>query len=60
MDIEDLEPRKAKPQPKDLDAMGIEELEQYLGELESEAGRVRAKIADKKSYMEGAEDFFKR
>jgi uncharacterized small protein (DUF1192 family) len=60
MDIEDLEPRKAKPRPKDLDAMGIEELEEYLGELESEAERVRAKIAGKKSYMEGAEAFFKR
>jgi uncharacterized small protein (DUF1192 family) len=60
MDIEDLEPRKAKPQPKDLEAMGIEELEAYLGELETEAERVRAKIASKKSYMEGAEAFFKR
>ena len=31
MDLEDLEPRKAESKPKDLEAMGIEELEAYCG-----------------------------
>jgi uncharacterized small protein (DUF1192 family) len=59
MDIEELEPQKKKPQPKDLDAMGVEELEDYLAELEAEAARVKAKIESKKSYLAGAADFFK-
>lgn len=60
MDPEDLEPRKAKPKPKDLEAMGIEELEAYLAELETEAQRVRDKLAAKKAYLSGADGLFKR
>ena len=60
MDPEDLEPRSAQPKPKDLDEMGIEELEDYLAELNAEAERVQAKIAAKKAYLEGAAaSFFK-
>ncbi|MEE8507250.1 MAG: DUF1192 domain-containing protein [Kiloniellales bacterium] len=61
MDIEDLEPRKAQaePIPKKLDDMGIDELEEYLAELNAEAARVRAEIEGKKSYMAGAEALFK-
>jgi uncharacterized small protein (DUF1192 family) len=60
MDLEDLEPRKQQPKPKDLEALGVDELEAYLAELEEEAERVRAKIAAKKAYLSGAEDLFKR
>jgi uncharacterized small protein (DUF1192 family) len=59
MDLEDLEPRKQQPKPKDLESMGVEELEEYLAELESEAERVRQKIAAKKDYLSGAADLFK-
>ncbi|MEM7223186.1 MAG: DUF1192 family protein [Pseudomonadota bacterium] len=59
MDLEDLEPRKQKPKPKDLESLGIEELEEYLGELEAEAARVRDKIAAKRAYLKGAEGLFK-
>lgn len=59
MDIEDLEPRKQKPKPKDLDSLGIEQLEEYLAELQAEAARVEEKIAVKKSYLSGADSFFK-
>ncbi len=60
MDLEDLEPRKQTPKPKDLEAMGVEELEAYLAELEGEAERVKAKIEAKKSYLSGADALFKR
>ena len=60
MDLEDLEPRKQQPKPKDLESMGVEELEEYLAELESEAERVREKIAAKKAYLSGADSLFKR
>ncbi len=59
MDIEDLEPRKAIEKPKDLDALGIEQLEDYLAELEAEAQTVREKIAAKKAYLSGAAGLFK-
>lgn len=60
MDLEDLEPRKQKPKPKDLDSLGVDELEEYLANLEAEAARVREKIAAKKSYLSGADTLFKR
>lgn len=60
MDLDDLEPRKQQPKAKDLEAMGVDELEAYLAELEEEAERVRAKIAAKKAYLSGAEGLFKR
>jgi uncharacterized small protein (DUF1192 family) len=60
VDIEDLEPRQKQPKPKDLDAMGVDDLTAYLATLEAEADRVKAKIASKKSYLAGADSFFKR
>ena len=59
MDMEDLEPRKAIAKPADLDALGVDELEAYLADLESEAERVRAKIQGKKDYLSGAAALFK-
>lgn len=59
MDLEDLEPRKQKPKPKDLDIMGVEELEDYLAELQAEAERVKEKITAKKAYLSGATGLFK-
>ena len=40
-------------------SLGVEQLEEYLAEIEAEAQRVRAKIAEKKDYLDGAEKFFK-
>ena len=59
MDPEELEPRKAIAKPVDLDNLGVEELRDYLAELETEAERVRAKIASKTDYRGAAESFFK-
>ena len=59
MDLEDLEPLKKKPKPKDLDNLGVDELEDYLAELEAEMARVREKLAAKKAYLSGAEGLFK-
>jgi uncharacterized small protein (DUF1192 family) len=59
MDLDELEPTKKKPAPKDLDALGVEQLDEYLAELETEVARVRVKITEKKDYLAGAENFFK-
>ena len=59
MDLDELEPQKKKAAPKDLDAMGVEQLEEYLAEIETEAARVRAKIAEKKTTWPALRRFFK-
>ena len=60
MDEEDVEPRRKRPQPKDLTLMGIEELETYIAELEAEIARVRVEITAKLGQRRGAEALFKR
>jgi uncharacterized small protein (DUF1192 family) len=60
MDEEDLEPRRRKPQPRDLSLLGVVELEAYLAELEAEIARVRGEIAIKLGRRHGAEALFRR
>ena len=59
MDNDDLEPRKPIAKPRDLDLLGVEELQDYLAELEAEAARVREKIKAKTDYRGAAEALFK-
>ena len=42
-------PRALRPKPADLDVMGIEELNEYIAELEAEIERVRSAIVKKSS-----------
>ncbi len=60
MDTDDLEPRKVKPQPKNLEIMGVVELNGYIAELEAEIARVKAVIASKTTHRVGAEGLFKK
>ncbi len=62
MPIEDdlPRPKPARLTPPVLDAMGIAELETYIGELEAEIARVRADIARKGSHRAAADLFFKK
>ena len=60
MDEEDLLPRKAKPQPKNLDPVSIEELNLYIGELEDEIRRVRTEISKKQKIRDGAAALFRK
>ena len=59
MDFDELEPVKKKPVVKDLDALSIEAIGEYIGELEAEIMRAREKITLKEKAREGAESFFK-
>lgn len=56
----DLEPRQAKPKPKDLDVMSIEALREYIASLEAEIERARASIAAKEQHRSAADAVFKR
>jgi len=58
--FEDLEPRKAKPAPKDLTVMGVAEIEAYIVTLEAEITRARAAIAAKQAQKSAAEAFFRK
>jgi uncharacterized small protein (DUF1192 family) len=60
MEESDLEPRHKPAKPKDLSLMGIEELEDYIAELETEITRVRLEITTKLGQRRGAEALFRR
>lgn len=59
MDLDELEPRKQKPKPRNLDVLSIEELNDYIEEMRAEIKRVEEKIAAKKAHMSAAADIFK-
>ena len=60
MDEEDLAPQKAPAKLRDLDSLSIEELEDYIAEMEAEIRRVRADIEKKQRHRAGVEGLFKR
>ena len=60
MDLEDLEPRKTAPKPRDLDSLSIQELRDYIAGLEAEILRAREKIAAKEAHLSGAASLFKQ
>ncbi|MDA8232300.1 MAG: DUF1192 domain-containing protein [Magnetospirillum sp.] len=60
MDWEDLEPRRKAPAPKNLETMSVEELGEYISQLEAEIARAKAAIAAKRSVRAGADALFKR
>jgi len=60
MDTDDLEPpKKKKLAPPVLDEMSIEELGEYIDELEAEVARARAVIRDKEKARGKAASVFK-
>lgn len=59
MDLDDLEPRKKKPQLRNLDPLSVEELENYIAEMKAEILRVEQKIAAKKAHLSAAAGLFK-
>ncbi len=60
MDEEDLEPLRATPKPRNLDPMSIEQLNEYIVELDVEIARVRAEIAGKSDHLGAAEELFRK
>ena len=60
MDDEDDLPRPAAWQPRNLEPLSIDQLEDYIAVLEGEIARVRDDIAAKRSIRDAAEAFFKK
>lgn len=60
MDPEELEPRKTKPEQKNLEPLSVDELEAYIGDLEAEIDRVRQAIVAKRQVRAGADSLFRK
>jgi uncharacterized small protein (DUF1192 family) len=58
--MDDDPPRHTQAPKRNLDRMGIAELEAYIAELEQEIARVRGAINAKQSVRGGADALFKR
>jgi uncharacterized small protein (DUF1192 family) len=60
MDDEDDLPKKLDWQPRNLESLSIDQLEDYISVLEGEIARVRADIAAKRTDLGAAEAIFKK
>jgi uncharacterized small protein (DUF1192 family) len=60
IDPDELEPRRKAAPVRNLDPLGVEELEAYVAELEAEIRRVKAEIEVKRKRRTGADAIFKR
>lgn len=56
---DDAEPRHRQPEKKNLDAMSVEALRDYVLELKAEIDRVEAAIAAREAARRSAASFFK-
>jgi uncharacterized small protein (DUF1192 family) len=59
-ELDDLDPKQKKPQLKNLDAMNIEDLKEYIAVLKAEIVRVEEKLKAKQSHAAAAASFFKK
>ena len=56
---DDLDPRTKKPKLRNLDALSVEELHDYIEELKAEIVRVESEIIKKQKHMNAASSLFK-
>ena len=59
-DLDDLDPKQKKSQPKNLDVMNIDDLKEYAGVLKAELARVEEKLKAKHSHAAAAASLFKK
>ncbi len=59
-DLDDLDPKQKKTQPRNLDSMNIDDLKEYVAVLKAELVRVEEKIKAKQSHATAAASFFKK
>ena len=60
MEEDDLLPQKGPADLRNLEDLSIEDLDEYIAELEAEISRVKDDIAKKNRHREGVEGLFKR
>lgn len=57
---EDLEPKNRRPKPKDLSGWSVEELRDYIADMQGEIARAEDTIKAKQSHASAAALFFKK
>lgn len=60
MDLDDLEPRRPAPKPKDLSGWSVEDLQAYIAMLEAEIRRAGDAIRAKQAQKAAADSFFRK
>jgi uncharacterized small protein (DUF1192 family) len=60
IDEEEFAARAKPPRLRNLDPMSVEDLAEYIADLEAEIERVRAAMESKKNYLQGVETLFKK
>ena len=60
MVFDDLEPQKKTKKPKPLDDMSIDELKDYVVDLQAEIARVEAAIKSKQAHKAAMDSLFKK
>ena len=60
MDLDDLEPRRQPPKPKDLSGWSVEDLQAYIAAMETEIRRAGEAIKAKQAQKAAADLFFKK
>ena len=60
MDINDDLPKNMPKKKRDLDPMSVEELREYISEMEEEIERVKNEIAKKQSHRADVDSLFKK
>ena len=60
MDFEDLEPHKQPAKPRDLSSWSVEDLNEYIANLQAEIARTQKMIASKQGHRAAADAFFKK
>jgi uncharacterized small protein (DUF1192 family) len=59
-DLDDLDPRQKKTQPRNLDVMNIDDLKEYIVVLKAEIARVEDKLKAKQGHAAVAASLFKK
>ncbi len=57
-DLPTIQPKRM--QPPVLDLLGVDELREYIAELQAEIGRVEADIVKKQAHRSAADAFFRK
>jgi uncharacterized small protein (DUF1192 family) len=60
MNPDEIDPRPKPAKPRDLEAMSIEALKDYIAELEAEIARARSVIGAKQAARSAADGVFRR
>ncbi len=59
MNLDDWDPKTVKQKAKDLEPLGLEELAEYIAELEVEIARTRQEITRKEKHRKGLDGLFR-